>query len=361
MRRRPFSGRARERRAGVGAALLAVALCAAPAAASPAARGLVVSPRSADARGVSYFQLRLHRGQSRAAGSLELHNPTRRRMLVALAAVDGQTLGTLGSSYAQPGSAAHGSTRWLHVAQRKVALAPGATASVLVSVAAPAGAHSGDYLAGVSVEQLGQAAKSNSRHGILIVSAVRYVIGVEMTLPGRRRPSVAFTGAALEREPAGPVFLLRARNVGNVILPRVNGSALITSGKRIVARVPLGPGTFVSQTSIAYPVSAFGEHPAEGARYRVRALLRYAGGVARLDTYVTFGHAQAALQRVYEPKRSGHGGGTAWWKIAGLGLLLVYAIGTSWLLLRRRQGTRGGGGWRSSGRRGSAEGESRAM
>jgi hypothetical protein len=130
-------------------------------------------------------------------------------------------------------------------------------------------------------------------------------------------------------------FLLQARNTGNVILQGVHGGALIRSGRRVVARAPLGRGTFVTGTSIAYPIPAFNEHPAEGARYRITAVLRYAGGIARLDRSIVFGHRQAVIQQQYARGGGGHGG-TAWWKIALLAAGIIYALTTTALLLRRR-------------------------
>jgi hypothetical protein len=51
-----------------------------------------------------------------------------------------------------------------------------------VVVLVPRSARPGDYLAGVSVEALGQNAET-ATHGVSIASTVRYAIGVEVT-PG---------------------------------------------------------------------------------------------------------------------------------------------------------------------------------
>jgi hypothetical protein len=180
--------------------------------------------------------------------------------------------------------------------------------------------------------------------GISIASVDRYVIGVEVSLPGPRHPLIRFTGAGLQRQPAGLTFLLLARNPGNVILPSVQGSALITDGRRTVARVPLGPGTFVTRSSIAYPILTPAERPQQGTVYRVRAHLRYAGGIAWLDTLVRFGRADALRQQAYGgPKVSAAGSsGLPLWLWALLGVLA--ALLALWffvvLLRRRREGAR---------------------
>jgi hypothetical protein len=335
------NARARRRRARIVCACTALALLATAPVASADEPVLVVSPRPAQRTGLSYFRLTLHKGHQALAGTIELHNPSSNPVRVTLAAVDGRTLGTLGSTYSSPRTRAHGSTRWLRLGARKVTIAPHSSVAVQVVAAAPKKAKPGDYLSGISIEQLGQGATTSSAHGLSIASVVRYAIGVEVTVPGKRHPSIVFTGASLQRQPLGPVFMLLARNRGNVILQGVRGSALITRGSRVVARLPLGPGTFVSHTAIEYPVPAYGERPSEGARYRVRAVLRYKGGIARLDTDVTFGHAQAVIQRSYQRGGNGHGG-TAWWKITGIALLAAYCVGTSALLLRKRRTARGG-------------------
>jgi hypothetical protein len=178
--------------------------------------------------------------------------------------------------------------------------------------------------------------RATSHKGVSIASVSRYVVGAEVSVPGPRRPLIRFTGARVEEQPAGLVFQLLARNPGNVILQGVHGSVRISRGGTLVTTRLIEAGTFVSRTAIAYPVNAFSEHPAEGTRYRIRARLQYPGGVATLDTTVTFGRRQAAIQRRYGAAPRAGGGGTAWWKIAGILAVILYALGTTALLVRRR-------------------------
>jgi hypothetical protein len=302
--------------------------------------GLVVVPRPSSEPGLSYFKLRAQPGALEHAGAIELRNPTGRPLRVVLAPVDSETLSTLGSAYAPPGSRPHGSALWLHLGLRAVALPPDTRVTVPISVLVPAGARPGDYLSGVSVEALDQAAQAVKRRGVSIASVDRYAIGIETSLPGSRRPEIQFTGAAVERQPAGLTFLVRARNPGNVILQGVHGYVRITSAGHTVASTPIEAGTFVAGTSIAYPVTAFREIPTQGTHYRIRATLRYPGGVASLDTTVTFGHRQAVIQQQYGGPPATRGG-TAWWKIAGLIGAILYGLFTTSLLLRRRKRTPG--------------------
>jgi GGDEF domain-containing protein len=310
-------------------------LCLTAPARSLAAPGLVVVPSPASGPPLSYFKISVHKGHAVEAGTIELRNPTARRLRVVLSPVDGQTINTLGSTYATATSRAHTSTLWLRLGQARVTLPPGQRALVPVSVLVPHKARPGDYLSGVSIEALEQHEQTVRHHGASIASVVRYAIGVEISLPGHRTRAIRFTGAGLERQPAGLVFLLDAGNTGNVILQNVQGRTLITRGRHVVARMPLGPGTFVTGTSIAYPVPTPQQQPPEGTVYRVRAYLRYAGGIARLDTLVRFGHAAAVRQQEYGGPKVSAGSGISGWLLGGVGVLAAGLFALLWHLSHR--------------------------
>jgi hypothetical protein len=330
----------------LAAVALAVGLCApsgaqaVPSAQAGPEASLIVIPTPASGPSLSYFKLSLAHGGLAHAGTVSLRNPTRRRMRVALDPVDGKTINTLGSTYGLPRSHVRGPAGWVQLGRRKLTLAPGETVAVPVSVVVPDTATPGDYLSGVAVEQLGQQARSTARRGVSAASVVRYAIGVETSLPGPRHPLIRFTGARLERQPAGLAFLLDARNPGNVILQNVAGRALITRGSRVVARVPLGPGTFVTATSIAYPILAPRERPRQGTVYRVRAYLRYAGGIARLDTLVRFGRADALRQQLYGGPKASASSGLPGWLVALLSVLglALFSVPVVLVMRRRRRG-----------------------
>jgi hypothetical protein len=326
----------RSRLTRIALASAAAALCwAQPALAAPPS-GLVVIPRPASNLGLSYFKLEARPGSVVRAGAIELRNPTAKRLRVALHPVDGETLSTLGSGYAPPGSRSHGSTLWLAPGTQTVSLSPGGSTSVPVSVDVPSAAQPGDYLSGLSVEALDQLAHAVKRRGVSIASVARYAIGVEVSLPGPRHPLIQFTGARIERQPAGLTFLLLARNAGNSVLQGVHGYVRIARSGHTVASNPIEAGTFVTDTSIAYPVTAFREAPSQGTHYQISAWMKYPGGIARLNTTVTFGHRLAVIQQQYTHGPSTAGGGTAWWKIGALVAAILYGLFTTALLLRRR-------------------------
>jgi hypothetical protein len=317
------------------APLLSVVLLLTPPARSAVATGLIVVPRPASGPGLSYFRLALRPRDTVRAGTIELRNPTAKPLDVTLDPVDGQTLDTLGSAYEPPSSVAHSSGLWLRLGGRVVTIDPHRTTAVPVAVAVPATATPGDYLSGVSIEALHQHASSTMRRGVSIASVDRYAIGVEVSLPGPRHPGIQFTGAELQRQPAGLIFLLHARNSGNVILQGVHGFVRVTHAGHTVASGPIEAGTFVTNTAISYPVPAFRQTPTQGTLYGISAWMRYPGGIARLHTTVSFGHRQAVIQEQYGGPAAARSG-SAWWKIAGPGAAILAGLIGAFLLTRRR-------------------------
>ncbi len=300
-----------------------------------ASGGLAVIPHPSSGHGLSYFKLSAALGASVEAGTIELRNPTNRATRVTLSVVDGQTLSTLGSGYAPPGSQRHASAQWVTLGARHVTVAPRSGLTVPVSVSVPAGSSPGDYLSGVSIQAGGQAPQGMAKKGVSIASVERYAIGVEVVLPGARTPAIRFTGAQLKREPGGLTFLLDARNTGNVILQGVHGHVRITRAGRTILSRAIDPGTFISKTAIAYPLTTQ-QTATEGTRYRIQASLEYEGARrATLDTFVTFGHRQATIQGRYTHATPSTPSGVAWWMIAAAGAVLLYGVFTTILLLRR--------------------------
>jgi hypothetical protein len=146
---------------------------------------------------------------------------------------------------------------------------------------------------------------------------------------------VHFTGAQVHRDPAGVAFRIGVRNNGNVILKKVTGHATVTRNGRVVARASIGPGTFVSNTSIRFPVAAYRQHPPAGTVYRVQASMTYAGGTARLDRTVTFGKAAAAAQATYGGPRVAPHHSMAVYIAALAALALAVPLGLVWRSRRR--------------------------
>jgi hypothetical protein len=308
-------------------------------AAAPQAPPFVVAVHAASGPTLSYFAITTVAGKTTRAGVLVLYNRAAQAVRVTIDPVDAVTASTLGSAYQLRGLPIHGATHWLRLAARRLTLPAHSARSITVNLGIPAGARPGDYLSGVAIQASVPPSRVRIRSNVGISSVSRYAVGVEVSLPGPRHPRIALTGASVERQPSAITFLMSGRNTGNVILKNVTGSILITQGRRTVARVPILPGTFVTNTSIAYPVPARGENPPQGTVYRMRAVMRYAGGVATLDRSVVFGAGQAKLQREFTGARSpSAGGGTPWAAILIPALAALAAIVGAGTVVRRRRG-----------------------
>lgn len=315
-------------------AVSTVAFCG--VAAAKEAPLITVKPEQASGAGyteVSFFKLEGSPGQTVRGGRLAVKNPRNRQVRVTFDPVDAQTAKNLGFAYDVRGLKIHGPARWTKLAGRKMTITPKRSAAVEFSVKIPRSAKSGDYLSGIGVEALDQKSKVSPEQGVALAEKRRYAIGVFVSIPGPRRPSIKFTGAEVKRFPAGVTFLLKAHNAGNVILRKVHGSAeVLRGGKRVLStRIP--PGTFVTNTSIKYPLLAKSERPRQGTLYRVKATMRYRGGVARLNELVRFGKKEAKIQEEFlGPEEKGGIPTWVWVVIALFGLLL---LGAAAYLVRR--------------------------
>lgn len=301
-------------------AFIAAIACPSTAEAAPAPP-ITVSLHQTSGRPISYFLLRARPGRRVSAGTLDLRNRRGRPITVLLDPIDAVTASTLGSAYDVRGLSIHGPARWTRLARRRVVLGPHRRTSVAVNILPPKGAAPGDYLSGIGVQARGHPKPTKPRRNVGISSTQRYAVGLELRLPGPRHPLIRLTRANIKREPAGIAFSIFGRNPGNVILQNVHGRALITEGRRVVARMPMGPGTFVTATSIAYPIPTPREQPHQGAVYRVRAFLRYRGGIARLDTLVRFSRAEARRQETFGGPKADNDGFP--WLIVAIGIAIA--------------------------------------
>jgi hypothetical protein len=325
----------------VVAAAIAAAFPMCAAAAAPPA--MTVAVHTASGAAGSYFTLVAKAGHPTLAGTLEVRNRRKHRIVVRLDPVGGLTASTLGSAYGVATPEVRDEAAWVRLSTRRLVLEPRQKATIPIGVAPPPDVRPGDYLSGISVQTVGRGHEERLHGNIAVSSVQRYAVGMLVDVPGPRHPLIRITSAKVAREPAGLTFYLHAGNAGNAILKNVRGKVLITRGRRTVARSVIGPGTFVTGTTIDYPVLVQREQPREDAVYRVRAVMRYHGGIARFDNRVTFGHKAAQAQQDFggRPITDGEAGMPVWLVIAGALGALIGLIGL--VVFARRKRTPGPG------------------
>ena len=313
-------------------------LGALPGAAIAAPPKLAIRVEQTGDRPVSFFSLAAEPGERALAGTITVLNQDSKAVTVDLDPVNALTASNLGSAYEVRGKRISGPALWTRLSTRRLTIPAGEQASVQVTAAVPASAAAGDYLSGVGIEARGQREQSTAEKNVAVSSAQRFVVGLEVKVPGARNPEVELGNARVERQPAGVTFLVDARNTGNVILTDATGSIRVdrVGGGRVLSE-EIGPGTFVTGTGIDMSALARQEQPEEGDRFRVLAELKYPGGVARLDEIVTFGRQAAETQEEFGGPEADDGlPAWLWALIAAAALVAVLA---TWrLLLRRRRG-----------------------
>jgi hypothetical protein len=298
---------------------------------------MTVSVHGASGAAGNYFRVSALPDQVMPAGSLELRNPTDQRVTVLVDPVSGITSSTLGSAYKQRDTKPTGAASWVKVGQRRVSLAAHDGQRVPVWVEMGSGIRPGDYLAGISIQSAGDPGNVALHGNVAVASVQRYGIGVELRVPGARRNHLRITGVRLARKPTATTFSLLARNDGNAILQGVHGEATVTQKGHLVGRRTIGPGTFVSGTSIAYPLLFPKLKPALGDSYRVQAVMRYPGGVARINRTVKFGEVDAERQQAFGGPAVAESDGGKLLPFVVLSVLLAGSL-IAWELRRQHSG-----------------------
>ena len=163
-----------------------------------------------------------------------------------------------------------------------ITLKPGKDQLVDFTVATPKTVKPGQYLAGLSAIEAANTgatptAAAAGQAGASVAVRTRYVIAVEIDVPGDWTPSLRITRSALLDQPSGRVLGIALTNDGAAFL-RPSGSVTVTDagGKTVLAQ-KIAMGTFVTGTSVVYPV-AWPDDLAPG-QYHVAVDLAYGDGL----------------------------------------------------------------------------------
>jgi hypothetical protein len=256
-----------------------------------------------------YFLLTAAPG-AQVSQALGVRNDSAGRLELRLAAVDAVTGQLGGASYALETETPTRTGAWITLDRTSLTLEPKASATVPFRVAVPAGAQSGEHLAGISVaaptKQGTPGTAPEGQAGASVDVQTRRIVAVQVNLPGPSDPELVVSGVSPAGRPDGLYLEIAIANTGRGL---TKGDGTVTLPDQGFERT-FTIDTFVPGTSIAYPIKW--ADTARDGDYRARVELRYAGRVAHWDGTVTVGRAVreelAERQVQAPPQRTGQGG-----------------------------------------------------
>lgn len=247
---------------------------------TPVASGLEIAPEPQADPGITakgYFVYELAAG-AEATGSIRLRNPDDEPVTVEFATVDADTAQLGGTAYSPSDIEPAAAGAWLSLDESRISLAPGEEALVHFAVQVPKETTPGQYLAGIAafipVEREGTPTAGDASAGASIIVQPRYVIGVEVDVPGAWTPSLTITGASALEQPSGTKLGIAIRNDGDTFLWPKGSVTLSNAEATPILSEPIELGTFITGSGITYPVAWPGVP--QGGDYGVEVELRYA-------------------------------------------------------------------------------------
>lgn len=230
-----------------------------------------------------FFVYQLSAGDE-ATGSVRVTNPGAAPVTVALAEVDAETAQTGGSAFADAAATPVATAKWLHLDESQVTLGPGDETSVAFTVQPPPGTAPGQYLAGITafVPAVKEAPTGDAgQASASLTMQTRYVIGVQVDVPGEWTPALSITGASAMEQPSGTRLGITMRNTGDTFIKPKGKVTLSNAEATPILTQPIALGTFLAGTDLTYPVAWPGAP--EAGQYAVDVELNYADD--RIATY----------------------------------------------------------------------------
>ena len=225
-----------------------------------------------------YFVYELAAGDE-STGSVRLENPGEEPVTVELAAVDAQTACLGGNAYGSATDDPVAVGTWLELAESQVALDPGEEAFVEFTVQTPADIAPGQYLGGISAlvptaPQGTPLTDDAGGAGAALSVQPRYVIAVEVDVPGEWTPSLTITGASALEVPSGTKLGIAMENTGDTFIAPQGSVTLTNAEATPILEQPIKMSTFLTGSDIVYPVAWPGAP--EAGQYAVDVELNYA-------------------------------------------------------------------------------------
>lgn len=205
-----------------------------------------------------YFVYSLKPGGS-AAGSVLLQNTSKRPVIIELAVLDAETAQTGGSSFSATGATPKAVGTWVVLTEPRVTLEPDKQQEVQFSVRVPQSVKPGQYLAGITAyvpSKPSEAAKRNENQaGASVNVQTRYVIAVQVNVPGAQVPSLTISSVSLLEQPTGRYIGIAMKNDGGLLLKPSGSITLTDSGGKQVLDEQIKMDTFVTGTETTYPIA----------------------------------------------------------------------------------------------------------
>ena len=223
--------------------------------------------------------------------SVGFRNDSGEPLELRLDAVDATTGQLGGASYELPEEEVDRTGAWIRWQRSTVALPAGGSAIVPFTVVVPAGARSGDHLAGLSIaappEESDAAERSEGQAGASIDVQTRHVIAVQVEVPGPAQPELVVVGVTPQPRPDGLYLGVDIENRGRK-LTKADGVITVEDD----FEHEFGVDTFIPGTSIAYPVKWTA--PVAEGEYEASVELRYGDELATWEGTFRVGEATLA-------------------------------------------------------------------
>ena len=249
-----------------------------------------------------YFVFQTRSGDT-VTGTLRFSNPTDTEITVALTAVDAITANNGGSAFATDEIELAGVGTWLAIDSPEIVLKPGEDQLVAFTATVPKKTIPGQYLAGLAATVADPAAAStpiagkDGQAGASVIMRTRYVIAVEFDIGSDWSPSLLINSVTLINQPSGPVVGIALQNDGETFL-HPSGTIELTDASGAVALTQvIEMGTFVTGTSVVYPVSWQGE--INDGTYQAHVMLTYGNDqTVEFNGEILFGKTTASASSI---------------------------------------------------------------
>ncbi|MBW8059973.1 MAG: hypothetical protein FVQ78_06485 [Solirubrobacterales bacterium] len=223
-----------------------------------------------------------------------------------------------GPAYAQAGEPLRPPASWVKMATRNQAIPPRRSRGFQFTVQVPANARTGNNVSGFSVTQTNQRTQEVQSAGdpLVITQRIRFALINDVRIPGPRKAALRLFDPKLELVGGKLVNVFKARNDGNVTLTDLKGWVAVLHEDSVAIRQRIDHGTIWPRTISQIRSERSELRPSAGDTFRVKAQVRYEGGVARLDETITIPADQGPKNQEAFPED----GGLPWWAWVAIAL-----------------------------------------